>query len=99
MCKLFSFILVLLMSFSLISCSARIPSHAEMRIPLENYSEIEAEVSGDGKVTLNSRYLTDALNVLEENKVSFGLSGPLAPVVLKNEKARNYTHIIMPLKS
>ena len=43
MCKPFSVILVLLISFSLISCGARIPSHAEMRIPLENFSEIEAE--------------------------------------------------------
>ena len=65
----------------------------------ENNSEIKAEVSGDGKVTLNSRYLMDALNVLEEDRVIFGISGPLAPIVLRNEKARNYTHIIMPLKS
>lgn len=65
----------------------------------ENDSEIEAEISGDGKVTLNARYLIDALNVLEEDKMIFGISGALSPVLIRNEKSRNYTHIIMPLKS
>lgn len=65
----------------------------------ENDSEIEAEVSEDGKVTLNSRYLMDALNVLEEKNIVFGLSGTLEPVLIQNEKARNYRHIIMPLNS
>ena len=63
----------------------------------ENDSEIEVEVNGDSKVTLNSRYLIDALNVLEEDKVSFGLSGKLNPILLRNEKSRNYRHIVMPL--
>lgn len=65
----------------------------------ENDSEIEAEVSESGKVTLNSRYLMDALNALEEAKLVFGFSGALDAVVVKNEKVDSYTHIIMPLKS
>lgn len=63
----------------------------------ENDSEIEAEVSADGKVTLNARYLLDALNVLEEERVILGMSDGLVPVLLQNEKSRNYRHIIMPL--
>lgn len=65
----------------------------------ENVSEIETEVQMDGKVTLNSRYLMDALNALSEEKLYFGFSGKLAPIVIRNEKTQNYTHIIMPLKS
>ncbi len=64
----------------------------------ENDSEINVEVKKDGKVVLNSRFLMDALNALEENKLRFGFSGKLAPVVIRNEKNKQYTHIIMPLK-
>lgn len=65
----------------------------------ENASELETEVVNDGKVILNSRYLIDVINVIEEDNLSFGISGKLAPVVIRNEKSNNYTHIIMPLKS
>lgn len=65
----------------------------------ENNSEIETEVEKDGKVMLNSRFLLDALNVLDEDEIIFGFSNKLDPVVLKNSKNNSeYTHIIMPLK-
>ena len=65
----------------------------------ENTAAMEAKVSEDGKVVLNSRYLLDALNSAIEGKITFGLSGKLAPVIIKNAKSEDYTHIIMPLKS
>lgn len=65
----------------------------------ENSSVMSAKISKDKKVVLNSRYLLDALNVLTDEKISFGISGKLSPVVIRNEKNNDYTHIIMPLKS
>lgn len=65
----------------------------------ENSSEIETEVTKDERVTLNSRFLMDALNALEEETVKLGFSGKVAPVTVRNEKSQKYTHIIMPLKS
>lgn len=65
----------------------------------ENTSEIETEIPKDERVTLNSKFLIDALNALDEEKVKLGFSGKLAPVVVKNEVSQKYTHIIMPLKS
>ena len=65
----------------------------------ENTSYIDAVVSEDGKVVLNSRFLMDALNAISEESLSFGFSGKLSPVVIKNTKNKDYTHIIMPLKS
>ena len=66
----------------------------------ENTSEATAEVTGDGQITLNSRYLTEALSVVDGDQVSFSFSGKLAPCVLAStEKNTNYYHIIMPLKS
>lgn len=64
----------------------------------ENNSAIETKVETDGKVTLNSRFLLDALNVLDKNEVEFGFSNKLDPVVLKTKGDSDYIHIIMPLK-
>lgn len=64
----------------------------------ENKSEIKAEVETDGKVTLNSRFLLDALNALEGKKVGFGFSNKLDPVLVSGENP-DYIHIIMPLKA
>lgn len=66
----------------------------------ENTSEAEAVVRGDGQVTLNSRYLIDALNVVDSDQVTFHFSGKVSPCVLTPaDKDAAYTHIIMPLKS
>lgn len=65
----------------------------------ENDSEIETEVDVEGKVNLNSRFLIDALNALEEPEIEFTFSDHLSPIVLKNKKNDKYTHIIMPLNS
>lgn len=67
----------------------------------ENTSESPAEVTADGQVTLNSRYLTEALSVLDGESVTFRFSGKLSPCVLSvaDQKDPDYQHIIMPLKS
>ncbi|MDB5183731.1 MAG: dnaN [Candidatus Saccharibacteria bacterium] len=67
----------------------------------ENTSEAAAEVTADGQVTLNSRYLTEALNVIDGETVTFRFSGKLSPCVLSatDGKTTDYQHIIMPLKS
>ncbi len=66
----------------------------------ENTSVAPATVSADGQITLNSRYVTDALSVLDSPEVTFRFSGKLSPCVLTaTQKDQTYTHIIMPLKS
>lgn len=66
----------------------------------ENTSEATADVSSDGSVTLNSRYLTEALNVLDGDDVVFAFSGKLSPCVVKERsKKTDYMHIVMPMKS
>lgn len=64
----------------------------------ENNSEIEVKVEKDMKVILNSRFLLDALNSLDDEKVKIGITGNLMPVKLMNEKNSDYVHIVMPLK-
>ncbi len=65
----------------------------------ENTSELQTKPSGDGQITLNSRYLIEALGVIDDAEIDFGFSGKLAPCVVRPHKNDDYTHIIMPLKS
>jgi DNA polymerase-3 subunit beta len=66
----------------------------------ENTSESTANVTGGGVVTLNSRYLSEALGVTEGKEVVFSFSGKLSPTIITTHvKTPNYKHIIMPLKS
>ena len=66
----------------------------------ENTSNTAAQISAAGQVTLNSRYVSEALGVLDGDTVEFRFSGKLSPCVVSvAEKEPNYTHIIMPLKS
>jgi DNA polymerase-3 subunit beta len=65
----------------------------------ENNATAVAKVTGGGAITLNSRYLLDALNALSGEEVSFCFNGKLEPSVIKDPAAADYLHIIMPLKS
>lgn len=65
----------------------------------ENTSETEAVVDGEGSITLNSRYLIEALGCVDASEVTFGFSGKLAPSVLRPVNDDSYQHIVMPLKS
>ena len=69
----------------------------------ENTAEAPAKVTGEGDITLNSRYLLDALGAVTEDEVEFGFNGKLEACVVRaasaKDQAGNYTHIIMPLKS
>jgi len=65
----------------------------------ENTATAEAKVTGTGVITLNSRYLLDALHALSGDEVLFAFNGKLEPTVIRDPAADDYTHIIMPLKS
>ena len=66
----------------------------------ENTSELSAEALGSGQVTLNSRYLAEALSVIDGDTIEFSFTGKLSPCILKSVvKDVNYYHVIMPLKS
>jgi DNA polymerase-3 subunit beta len=65
----------------------------------ENNATADANVTGSGSITLNSRYLLDALNVMSGEEVVFSFNGKLEPTLLTDPAAEDYKHIIMPLKS
>lgn len=68
----------------------------------DNTSDLSVtSVAGeDAAVSINSRYLLEALNVMGSDPVIFGFSGKLAPCVIKaDSKNSDYIHIVMPIKS
>lgn len=65
----------------------------------ENTAKAPAKVTGGGEVTLNSRYLIDALNAFSAEEVEFCFNGKLEPVILRAPGEAGYIHLIMPLRS
>ena len=65
----------------------------------ENTATAVAAVTGNGSITLNSRYLLDGLNALSGETVRFGFNGKLEPTLLSDPSNDDYQHVIMPLKS
>ena len=64
----------------------------------ENTATASGKVTGSGEITLNSRYLLDALGAFSSDEVTFGFNGKLDATCLR-DSGKDYTHIIMPLKS
>ena len=65
----------------------------------EHTASADAVITNEGDITLNSRYLLDALGTLSGSDVDICFNGKLEPCVLRETKASDYTHVIMPLKS
>lgn len=65
----------------------------------ENTATATGTMIGSGSITLNSRYLLDALQALTTDEVVFGFNGKLEATLLKDASNATYNHIIMPLKS
>ncbi len=65
----------------------------------ENVANAPAEVEGDAEITLNSRYILDALGAFGGERIKIGVNGTLDPCVLTDPDDNNYLHVIMPVKS
>jgi DNA polymerase-3 subunit beta len=65
----------------------------------ENNSSCSAKTEGQGDITLNAKYLLDALSVMDTKEIDFCFNGKLDPILIKPVDKKDYIHIIMPLKS
>ncbi len=65
----------------------------------ENNATVTAKVKGTGAITLNSRYLLDALQATQGSEAKLCFNGKVEAVLLSDPEHNNYNHIIMPLKS
>lgn len=69
----------------------------------ENTSTADCITLGeDGEVSLNTRYLSDALAVIKSEEVEFAISGKLNACTIRpisDKDKADYLHIIMPLRT
>lgn len=65
----------------------------------ENTASADAEITGSGEVTLNSRYVLDALHVFSGDKITFQFSGKLDATLMSDPSNKDYKHVVMPLRS
>ena len=70
----------------------------------KNDSSIDTKTDQDGKISVTSRYLLDALNVIATPKISINfndksknLSVIESALVLKESNSEDYIHILMPV--
>ena len=64
----------------------------------DNTGDIAAEVEGgDGKIAFNSRYLSDVLGVLNEEKVALEMTTSSSPGVIRPVGDDHYVHVVMPM--
>jgi DNA polymerase-3 subunit beta len=65
----------------------------------ENNATLKINAHGSGSITLNSRYLLDALQAMDTKTIHLGFNGKLEAAMLSDVDSDDYLHIIMPLKS
>lgn len=51
------------------------------------------------EISFNARYILDVLKVLESEDLTFSLTGPLSPGIIKSGNHDNYTYLILPLRN
>ena len=64
----------------------------------EDRGEIDAVISGGAaRVSFNSRYVSDVLNVLQSPQVGLEITGPHSAAVFRPIDSVDYTHVVMPM--
>jgi len=64
-----------------------------------NKSVIEANIEGEGgEIAFNFRFLLDFLSSVSQEEITFEMTGPLAPGVLKPVGDESFLHLIMPVR-
>jgi len=64
----------------------------------DNVGEVDATVEGEeAKIAFNSKYLSDVLGALREDRVVLETSSPSSPGVFRPVGVDNYVHVIMPM--
>jgi len=62
-------------------------------------SEVKATVLGEGiEIAFNARYLLDVLNILAGEEVIMTFNDDASPCIIRTEKDKSYTYLVMPLK-
>ena len=67
----------------------------------EGNIEEKVEIIKDGEnlnIGINSRYLKDALSVIEDEEININFKDSVSPVIIKPLKGDKYTYLILPIR-
>jgi DNA polymerase-3 subunit beta len=66
----------------------------------DNRGTVDATIEGDETtIAFNARYLSDALQNVDADRFVIELNGPLSPAVFRPADGRDYTHVVMPVRT
>lgn len=86
-----------LVTFEITSERVKISSSSEYGKVAET---IDAETDGvDLVISMNAKYLLDALRALREEKICISFSGAISPVILQNQEKKDSLYLILPVKN
>lgn len=79
------------------------PKNLEVSTSNPDFGEAREELSINYKgekfeVGFNARYFIDVLNVLEDEQTQLMMGDDTTPCILKSEKDRGFTHVVMPMR-
>lgn len=61
---------------------------------------VKANVEGvEMTISMNAKYLLDALRALDEENVTISFNGPVSPFILQNETAKESLYLILPVRN
>ncbi len=61
---------------------------------------VKAQVEGkDLKIAMNSKFLTDAVNALEEDEIEISFNNPVQPFICRNAQNKDVLYLILPVKT
>ncbi len=64
----------------------------------DNVGEVDATVEGEeARIAFNSKYLSDVLGVLRQDRVILETTSPSSPGVIRPVGVDNYVHVVMPM--
>lgn len=64
----------------------------------DNVGDLDASVEGEeAKIAFNSKYLSDVLGVLRQERVALETTSPSSPGVIRPVGVDNYIHVVMPM--
>lgn len=65
----------------------------------DNISEMAAAIFGDDlEIAFNAKFILDGLAVMNSQKITLELAGPLSPGIIRPKADQDYLYIIMPLR-
>lgn len=61
---------------------------------------VKAQTSGkDLVISMNAKFLLDALRALEEEEIEMSLNGPVSPFILQNRERKDSLYLILPVRN